>query len=106
MRVFSIMSASLASSLSAEISDFFVATNARSCLKAPSSPRAFAAPTSFAALFASAWAVSAAKILLRRTSSKVNTCDETGAMPRRDREASKAAGLSRIIRISCICRVL
>jgi hypothetical protein len=63
---------------------------------------ALAAPTSFEARFCAAWAVSAARILARRASSSAEDPDDIGPKPRRASAASKAAGFSRMARMSCM----
>ena len=48
------------------------------------------------------WAVSAAMILPRRATSSASTSRDIAGRPRRARAASKAAGSSRMVRISCM----
>ncbi len=101
-RAVSVASSSAACAFSAATSAFFSATSARRRSNSASSPRPLAAPTSFEARFCSACAVSAARIFARRLSSIDSSSPDSGASPRRARAASKAAGFSRMARMSCI----
>ncbi len=56
--------------------------------------------------FCSACAVSAARIFARRASSSARISDDSADRPRRARAASKAAGFSRMARMSCMAGVL
>ncbi len=95
-------SAWAASASSRAISSFFSVTSARRRSNSASSPLALAAPTALLAALRSARASSAALMRARRVSSRPRIVSASGSSPRRDRPSSKACGVSRIVRMSCI----
>ena len=81
---------------------FSAATSAKSPFALSSSFAFFASPISFDAAFRRACAASAAWIAVRRFSSSAISRCACGSSPRRANPRSKAAGFSRMKRMSCM----